>query len=61
LATETIKMLGTKFPFYVSYVNDGLITVRQGREEKRVKGWRNAAVIKKVTNEESLDKIYEEM
>ncbi len=47
LSAETIKMLGTKFPFYVSYVNDGLITVSgKGGRTDRVRGWRNVSVIK---------------
>jgi P4 family phage/plasmid primase-like protien len=43
LATETIKMLGTKFLFYVKYASEGLIT---NTEAKRVRGWRNVKVIK---------------
>jgi putative DNA primase/helicase len=42
LATETIKMLGTKIPFYVTYAVDGLITCPgKGRD----RGWRNIKVI----------------
>ncbi len=39
VAAETIKMLGTKLPFYVPYITEGLIT--EGAF-KRVRGWRNA-------------------
>ena len=51
LSAETIKMFGTKFPFYVSYVNDGLITqlTKTGKAD-RVRGWRNVVV--KKTEEE---------
>lgn len=42
LATETIKMLGSKLPFYVPYIADGMI---QDGPFKRSRGWRN--VVKK--------------
>lgn len=41
LGVETIKMFGTKFPFYVSYATEGLITDING---KRVRGWRNVMI-----------------
>lgn len=43
LPAATIKMLGTKLPFYVTYVSDGLITILGG---KRTRGWRNASLVK---------------
>ena len=49
---DTIKMLGTKLPFYVNYISDGLMTM-PGRS--RVRGWRNVKVINNVE-----DKINEE-
>jgi len=49
LGAETIKMFGTKLPFYVAYINDGLITETNG---KRVRGWRNVSVLK--TKEEEV-------
>jgi len=45
-ATETIKMLGTKLPFYVGYVTDGLIYDPLNPKGKRVRGWRNVEVVK---------------
>ena len=42
LAAETIKMLGTKLPFYVSYLTDGFIQ----DVGKRVRGWRNVKVVR---------------
>lgn len=47
LATETIKMFGSKFLFYCTFASEGLITDITG---KRVKGWRNVAI--KKTNEQ---------
>ena len=46
LAIETIKMLGTKFLFYVNYATEGLITVldKKGKPD-RVRGWRNVKPI----------------
>lgn len=44
LAAETIKMLGTKFLFYVSYASEGLIYDSEGRG-KRVRGWRNVKIL----------------
>jgi len=52
LAAETIKMLGTKFPFYATYATDGLIT---GMSGKRVKGWRNVKVRLDQQQQESAD------
>lgn len=47
LAAETIKMFGTKFPFYVSYAADGLITEIAGYGKiKRTRGWRNVSIVK---------------
>ena len=43
LAAETIKMLGTKLPFYVTYLAEGNITDISG---KRARGWRNIRVKK---------------
>lgn len=44
VAADTIKMLGTKLPFYVSYLAEGLVQVSQA---KRVRGWRNVALVQK--------------
>ena len=47
LATETIKMVGTKLPFYATYISDGLIS-SVGSELKgtsRPRGWRNVSII----------------
>lgn len=43
LATETIKMLGTKLPLYVAYLSDGLI--QSYKDGKRVRGWRNVTLV----------------
>lgn len=61
LSTETIKMFGTKLPFYVSYINDGLITI-QGKSGKaeRVRGWRNVSVIKTEDEQKVEDKTTKE-
>ncbi len=40
LPTETIKMLGTKLPNYVTFISEGLMW----SGSSRVKGWRNAGV-----------------
>lgn len=48
LATETIKMLGTRFLFYVNYATEGYITLPTG---KQTRGWRNIKV--KATTEQS--------
>lgn len=46
LAAETIKMLGTKLPFYVPYLAEGLIsTTGSVKGTSRPRGWRNIAVI----------------
>ncbi len=45
IPAETIKMVGTKLPFYVTYMSEGLM---QGPVfGKRVKGWRNVAIVRK--------------
>ncbi len=45
LATETLKMLGTRLPFYVTYLLDGVIDGLDGKgKPARVRGWRNAKV-----------------
>lgn len=41
LAAETIKMFGTKFALYLSYVSEGLVSDGKG---KRVRGWRNVVI-----------------
>ncbi len=43
ISTQTIVMFGTKFLGFVKYASEGLIT---GINGKRVKGWRNVAIIK---------------
>jgi putative DNA primase/helicase len=43
IAAETIKMLGTKLPFYVPYISEGHIS--STRSLARVRGWRNVKVI----------------
>lgn len=49
LDTETMDAFGKKFALYVSYVSDGLITDHAQKDKdgkpKRVRGWRNAALI----------------
>lgn len=57
LATETIKMLGSKIPFYVSYVADGLI-YDPNSSGKRVRGWRNVEIIKQ---DNSVDEDFNQM
>lgn len=42
VTAETIKMLGTKLPFYVTYIGEGFISTLPGKA--RVRGWRNVAV-----------------
>lgn len=55
LPTETIKMLGTKLPFYVQYISEGLMnTLRLGKPE-RVKAWRNVSLVTSQTNETEED------
>ncbi|MES2409675.1 MAG: phage/plasmid primase, P4 family [Patescibacteria group bacterium] len=45
LATETIKMLGTKLPFYVVFLTDGYISGINGKgKPDQVRGWRNAKI-----------------
>ncbi len=60
LSADTIKMLGTKFPFYVSYANDGLITVmgKNGKPE-RVRGWRNVALKNALKSDEEANALLE--
>lgn len=41
LVAETIKMLGTKLPFYVPYISEGFISTGAG---KRSRGWRNVVI-----------------
>lgn len=55
LGAETIKMLGTKLPFYVSYVSDGRIMDTTG---KQVRGWRNVYAIVDKQRESNLEKQY---
>lgn len=50
LATETIKMLGTKLPLYVTYLSDGLI--QSYKENKRVRGWRNVVIGPIITDDD---------
>lgn len=58
LAAETIKMFGSKFPFYVSYAADGLINDHDGKgHHKRVRGWRNVSIVK--SEVDSLEKVAE--
>ena len=42
VAAETIKMLGTKLPFYVPYISEGKMTTSIG--PTRVRCWRNVVV-----------------
>lgn len=45
IAAETMKMLGTKLPFYVPYISEGLISTVSGVNGKsRPRGWRNVIV-----------------
>lgn len=47
IAAETIKMLGTKLPYYVPYIADGWITTTNSILGKgRPRGWRNVVVKK---------------
>jgi len=46
MATETKDMFGKKFLFYVGYAADGLIYDPESGNGKRVRGWRNVAIIK---------------
>lgn len=39
---QTIKMLGTRLPYYITYMSDGLMTMPG---KSRVRGWRNVKVI----------------
>lgn len=60
LATETMDLLGKKFLFYVKYATDGLITLTA--RGKRVRGWRNVAIVKGQTdldNDKELDEFGE--
>lgn len=56
-AVETMKMFGTKFLFYVSYATEGLISDVQN---KRVRGWRNVALIKNEEQKQSATKADQE-
>ena len=44
LAADTIKMLGTKLPFYVTFLSEGSMTVRKGTGFERVRCWRNVKI-----------------
>lgn len=45
LALETIKMLGTKLPFYCPYLSEGFITtVSSEKGSSRPRGWRNVKI-----------------
>lgn len=46
LAIETIKMFGSKFLFYAGYATEGLIYDEYSPKGKRVRGWRNVAILK---------------
>lgn len=41
ISAETMKMLGTKLPYYVTFIADGRITDTRG---KQIRGWRNVRV-----------------
>lgn len=47
---QTIKMLGTRLPYYITYMSDGLMTMPG---KSRVRGWRNVKVIS--SNEDQLN------
>ncbi len=57
LAAETIKMLGTKLPFYATYISEGLISnFTAGKQSGRARGWRNVKVADSIkTSEERAD------
>ena len=44
LPVESIKMLGTKLPFYVPYMSEGLMNTMKTGKPDRVKAWRNVAI-----------------
>lgn len=53
LSAETIKMFGTRLPYYVKYINDSRITVGPIGNGKQSRGWRNARV--KLSPQESAE------
>lgn len=54
VAAETIKMLGTKLPFYAEYVTDGHISAPT-RTGTRPRGWRNVIIKTGNSGEEGND------
>jgi putative DNA primase/helicase len=67
--TETIKMFGSKFPFYASYASEGLMNDHDGRGRiTRVKAWRNVKIktpaappVVEETQADDLEKLAAEM
>lgn len=60
LGAETIKMFGTKFGFYVSYVSEGLVKDYKNGKSIRSRGWRNVALVKSKEHKKELDSLEEQ-
>lgn len=41
LSAETIKMVGTRLPYYIKFLSDGRITDPKGKQQR---GWRNVRI-----------------
>lgn len=54
IAAETIKMLGTKLPFYVPYISEGHISTPKANGI-RPRGWRNAGIKQGIHGETGTD------
>lgn len=61
LAAETIKMVGTKLPFYVSYISEGYVSVLKNGKGDQMRGWRNARVKNLAVVNEKAEEMYNKL
>lgn len=56
LGTETIKMIGTKLPYYVPYLMDTKIHVLNSKgKETTISGWRGAKIVGSIIKKDELE------